>query len=126
MRILRSVLIASLVWIGLSLSSQAEIQTVLQANQAAVERASRKTIDTVLEALVAASLPETQAFLEAWQAKDVWMRKEDKLFFFVTTQDKKTYQLLDLTSGEPVGEAAKKELKQLKVYWCCNFFISAL
>ncbi|MEL6678922.1 MAG: urea ABC transporter permease subunit UrtB, partial [Pseudomonadota bacterium] len=90
------------------------LQEVLQANQSAVERASRKTIDAVLADIAAAELPEAPRFLEQWQAKEVWMRKEDDLFFYVSTEDGDTFTLFDISTGEAVGEAGKRDLKQLK------------
>lgn len=92
----------------------AELQPVLQTHHKAVEKASRKTADAVLADILASGDPNGPAFLEAWQGKSVWMRKEDGLFFYVETEDKKTYRLIDIDSGATVGEAAKKELKQLK------------
>ncbi|MEL7276714.1 MAG: urea ABC transporter permease subunit UrtB [Pseudomonadota bacterium] len=99
-------------WAGQATSQT--LQDVLQANQSAVEKASRKTIDDVLGAIAAAELPEAPVFLERWQAKEVWMRKEDKLFFYVSTEDKETFTLTDISSGEVVGEAGKRDLRQLK------------
>ena len=90
------------------------LQDVLRPHQDAVEKASRKTIDAVVADLLASGLPEVPTFLERWQAKEVWMRKDDKAFFYVTTDDKKTYALLDLSTGDPAGTAEKKALKQLK------------
>jgi len=90
------------------------LQALLQDNRKAVEKASRKTIDDVLSALLGSPLDNVPQFLENWQAKDVWQRKEDKLFFYVQTDDKKLYRLIDIDSGETVGEVGKKALKQLK------------
>ncbi|MEO1307526.1 MAG: urea ABC transporter permease subunit UrtB [Pseudomonadota bacterium] len=97
---------AGLVW--------ADLQTVLQDNRADVERASRKTVDAVLADISERGGPEGATFLERWQNKDVWQRKEDGLFFFVETDDKQTYRLIDISSGEVVGEAGKRDLKNLK------------
>lgn len=90
------------------------LQDVLQTHQSAVEKASRKTVDPVIAALLDSGLPEVQGFLENWRERNVWQRKDDKLFFYVETDDKKTYRLIDLDSGDVVAEAAKNELKQLK------------
>lgn len=91
-----------------------DLQTLLQSHQGAVAKASRKTIDPVLEALIDSKLPQVQEFLENWRGKEVWMRKADKLFFYAKTDDKKTYRLIDVDDGTIVGEATKKEIKQLK------------
>lgn len=90
------------------------LQSVLQNNQSAVAKASRKTIDDVLTVLIDGNLPGTKVFLEQWRDKGVWQRKSDGLFFYVQTDDKTLYQLIDITSAAPVGTATKKELKQLK------------
>ncbi|MEM9432962.1 MAG: urea ABC transporter permease subunit UrtB [Pseudomonadota bacterium] len=111
---LRLGLIVLLATFGAQASFAQSLQEVLGPHQAAVEKASRKTIDPVLDALIASALPEVPEFLERWQSKDVWMRKEDKAFFYVTTEDKKTYELLDLSTKEAAGSAAKSDLKQLK------------
>jgi urea transport system permease protein len=91
-----------------------DLQTLLQTHQGAVAKASRKTIDPVLEALIDSKLPQVQDFLEHWRGKDVWMRKADKLFFYAETDDKKTYRLIDVSDGSQVAEVSKKEIKQLK------------
>ncbi|MEM8731897.1 MAG: urea ABC transporter permease subunit UrtB [Pseudomonadota bacterium] len=90
------------------------LQDVLQTHQGAVEKASRKTIDPVIADLLASGLPEVQTFLERWRDKEVWMHREDKLFFYVETDDKETYRLIDLDTGEVAAEAGKRELRQLK------------
>ncbi|MEM8693729.1 MAG: urea ABC transporter permease subunit UrtB [Pseudomonadota bacterium] len=108
--------VLAVLWLALcgSFVQALSLQEVLQANQAAVEKASRKTVDAVLSDLVTAAAPGTQTFIEKWADRDVWMRKEDKLFFFVETDDKKTYTLLDIETGAPISEAQKRDLKQLK------------
>ena len=111
---MKRLLVVIAVWVAVAVPAWADLQAVLQAHQGAVEKASRKTIDPVIAALIDSDLPEVPAFLEAWRAKGVWMRKEDKLFFFTATEDKKTYDLIDLVTGAVVGQAAKKDLKQLK------------
>ncbi|MEJ2002470.1 MAG: urea ABC transporter permease subunit UrtB, partial [Maritimibacter sp.] len=58
-------------------------------------------------------LTQAQAVLEAWQAKDMWQRQSDGLFFRVEkTGD--TYTLYDFDTGAAMGEAAKGDLKQIK------------
>ncbi len=108
------ILFATILWpIGLS-AQTTDLQTLLKENRSAVEKASRKTVDVVLAAMIDAGLPEVPVFLEKWRDKDVWQRKEDGLFFFTKTEDKKTYQLIDVSTGNVVGEADKKALKNLK------------
>lgn len=91
-----------------------DLQSLLQSHQSAVAKASRKTIDPVLAGLIDSGLPQVQTFLERWRAKEVWMRKADKLFFYVETDDKKNFRLIDVNDGSFVAKASKKQIKQLK------------
>ncbi len=52
--------------------------------------------------------------LEAWQAKEMWQREADGLFFRGEKIDAETYRLVDFDSGAVVGEIAKADLKQIK------------
>ncbi|GFE63209.1 urea ABC transporter permease subunit UrtB [Litoreibacter roseus] len=90
------------------------LQDVLQDHQGAVEKASRKTIDPVIEDLIASGLPSVPGFLEEWREKNVWVRKSDGLFFYADTVDKATYTLRDLTTGADVGTVEKSDIKQLR------------
>jgi urea transport system permease protein len=111
---MRAVIASALLWIALCVPSFADLQPALQENQADIAKASRKTIESVLETILDSHSPEAPVFLEQWREKNVWMRKSDGLFFFVETDDKKTYRLIDITTGDIVGEAAKRELSQLR------------
>ncbi|CUH77736.1 LIV-I protein H [Tritonibacter multivorans] len=90
------------------------LQTVLQAHAKDVAKPSRKTIQPVIDAIVASGLEPVPGFLSAWADKSVWQRKEDGLFFIGEEVAKRTYALTDVDSGAVVAEVAKKELKQLK------------
>lgn len=90
------------------------LQKVLQTHAKDVAKPSRKTIQPVIDAIVASGLDTVPGFLNAWSDKSVWQRQEDGLFFFGEEVAKRTYALTDVDSGVVVGEAAKKELKQLK------------
>ncbi len=90
------------------------LQETLAIHQKDVERASRKTIDPVITDLIASGLPQVPEFLENWQAKGVWMRKSDKLFFYVQEQADKSFLLIDIDTGEAGEAVEKKAIKQLK------------
>ncbi|MEM8541057.1 MAG: urea ABC transporter permease subunit UrtB, partial [Pseudomonadota bacterium] len=97
-----------------ALAQSADLQSILQENQKAVERASRNTISPILEALINSGSDQVPVLLEKWQNKELWMRKEDGLFFFVEDAKADPIQLIDITSGEPAETATKRDLKQLK------------
>jgi urea transport system permease protein len=90
------------------------IQTVLQEHHELVESASRRTVQTVLDALVAADPPGLPAFLERWQARELYMRDSDGLFVFVEDEDADPLVLLDIDNGENLGTAGSRDLSQLR------------
>lgn len=90
------------------------LQTVLQTHAKDVAKPSRKTIQPVIDAIVASGLDPVPGFLSAWADKTIWQRKEDGLFFIGEEVAKRTYALTDVDSGAVVAEVAKKELSQLK------------
>ena len=103
---------------GLLLSASAAgaqtLQEILAVHQKDVERASRKTIDPIIADLVDSGLPQVPTFLEQWQAKEVWMREADNLFFYAEEQAGDSYKLIDIDSGDSVDTVDKKAIKQLK------------
>ncbi len=90
-----------------------ELQNLLQAHQKVVSKPSRKTVGPLLEALVASGLPNVAQFLERWQGKEVYSRKEDGLFFYAEKSGT-DIALLDLDSGETVEVVDSKAANQIK------------
>ena len=110
-------MLGAVILLALSLPAQSQagpVQDLLQEHQTLVAKASRKTIQPAIDALANSGLPQAQSVLQTWQAKDMWQRKEDGLFFKAEKTEAKTYILTDFDTGEPVGEFEKKALKQLK------------
>nr|WP_240336813.1 urea ABC transporter permease subunit UrtB [Tropicibacter sp. Alg240-R139] len=90
------------------------IQPVLQAHKDTITKSSRKTIGPAIDAIAASGVVQAKDVLEAWVAKDMWLRKSDGLFFRGEKVEGKTYRLFDFDSGGAVGVFPKSELKQLK------------
>ena len=90
------------------------VQDILQAQTELIQKSSRKTIEPAIAAVAGSGLPQAQSVLEAWQAKDMWLRKSDGLYFRAEQAEGKTYRLLDFDSGDEVGTAEKGDLKQIK------------
>ncbi|MYM55642.1 urea ABC transporter permease subunit UrtB [Thalassovita mangrovi] len=108
-------LFGAAILLALSLPVQAgPVQDILQEHGAIIEKSSRKTIEPAIDALANSGLPQAQQVLEDWQAKDMWLRKEDGLFFKGEVLPSKAIRLSDFDTGEVVGEADKTALKQLK------------
>ena len=113
-RLILALLTAWVLCTGAAVAQESPIQALLQEHRALIEKSSRKTIEPAIAALRDSGLPEAQAVLERWQAKELWLRKADGFFFYAEKLDSKAYSLTDIATGAPVGEATKKELKQLK------------
>jgi urea transport system permease protein len=90
------------------------VQEVLQDQRALIEKSSRRTVGPAIDALVTSELPQMQAVLEAWQAKEMWQRKEDGWFFAAAKNADGSYALHRFEDGTKVGDYAKGALKQLK------------
>ncbi len=97
-----------------AVASVQDFQKVLEDNFKLIQRSSVKTIEPVLEAIQSSGFEGSTEFLSAWQEKRLWYLKANNRFYYVSTQDKKTYQLTDVVTGEIAGEAKKREIKQIK------------
>ncbi|MBW6418008.1 urea ABC transporter permease subunit UrtB [Celeribacter sp. PS-C1] len=114
---LRSFLAACLLLLSCLSSAQAQdrtIQDVLQEHAEIIAQSSRRTIGPAIDAIAGSGLPAAQDVLQAWQAKDMWQRESDGLFFKAERIDSSTYDLIDFATGESVGSASKDDLEQLK------------
>ena len=90
------------------------IQDILQENRKLIMKSSRKTIEPAIEAIVTSGLPQAKKVLQTWQNKDLWLRKEDGLFFQAKKIDNKTYELIDLENNKVIDQYSKSNLKQIK------------
>lgn len=105
-------MVLALLCLPLSAHAQ-ELQSLLQEHQKTIAKPSRKTVGPVLEALVASGLPTVPQFLESWQGKEVFSRKEDGLFFY-TKKTSDGLALIDVDTGETVMTVDTKAAKQIK------------
>ena len=95
-------------------AQEAPMQSILQEQSALIVDNSRRTVAPAIAAVSDSGLPQAQDVLQAWQAKNLWQRSGDGLFFRGEKVEGKTYALYDFDSGEVVGEAPSSELKQIK------------
>lgn len=109
-------LILSLLWLlpVPCLAQEAPMQAVLQAHAEIIVESSRNTIAPAIGAVAGSGLAQAQDVLQAWQAKDMWQRNADGLFFRGEKIDSKTYRLTDFDTGAVVGAFPKGALKQIK------------
>lgn len=114
MKILLLALCFALSFGHLAMAQTTPVQDVLQSQRALIEKSSRRSIGPAIDALVASGLPQMQTVFEVWQAKEMWQRKADGLFFAATKNADGTFTLLDFEDRGEVGTAASTDLKQLK------------
>ncbi len=94
--------------------ANAPIQQLLQEHGEIIAKSSRKTIGPAIDALGDSDLSKAPEILEKWQAKELWFIKESGLFVYTEKVDGKTERMIDIATGEVIGEIAKRDLKQLK------------
>ena len=103
-----------LAWLDPAPAQTGPMQAILQDHALLIEKSSRRTIGPAIDAVSDSGLARAQDVLQAWQAKDLWQREADGLFFIAQKIDAKTYRLIDVDTGADAGEAAKDEIDQIK------------
>jgi len=90
-----------------------ELQSLLQDHQKTIAKPSRKTVGPALDTLVASGLSNVPEFLENWQGKEVYSRKDDGLFFY-GAKSADGLVLTDIDTKEIVSTVDPKAAKQIK------------
>ncbi|QEW22497.1 LIV-I protein H [Marinibacterium anthonyi] len=100
--------------ISCAAASAQTLQDVLQEHRPDIEKASRRTVEPVLADIIASEKPGVQRFLEKWEARDLWQDEETRLFYFVEEGEGDALRLIDISTGEVVGEKPKGDMDQLR------------
>ncbi|KII17225.1 urea ABC transporter permease subunit UrtB [Phaeobacter sp. S60] len=99
---------------GISTTSRAPLQQLLQSQSDLIAASSRRTIQPAIDAVAQSGLDEVQTLLQLWQGKKLVMRKSDGLFFRGDTIGDGRYELTDLDSGVVNRVVDKADLKLIK------------
>jgi len=91
-----------------------EIQTLLQSQRELIEESSRRTIQPAIDAIRDSGLPAARLVLAKWEAREMWQREADGLFFYAEEVDRDTLRIFDFATAEPVGEFPEDDFEQLK------------
>ncbi len=83
--------LAALIFSNVARAQANPVLDVIQSQHSLIEKSSRRTIGPAIDAIANSGLPQMQAVLEAWQAKNMWQRGEDGLFFAASRNDDKSY-----------------------------------
>jgi len=109
-----SLLAAGLFFIPLSSKAfSTDLQPILQENAKSIERPSRKTVGSIIDTLFASGAEGVPAFLSHWRNKEIWLRREDGLFF-VGPNTHGDIELKNIDTGASEGTYSSRDLKQVK------------
>jgi urea transport system permease protein len=89
------------------------LQPLLEPHQADLAKPSRRTIGPVIDDLLAKDHPGMIDFLRKWQAREVYQRPEDALFFYAEDAGD-ALLLIDIDSGETVAQVGSRAVDQVR------------
>jgi urea transport system permease protein len=112
MTLLRVLLVFLLLPLPAAAQDLGPLQAALQAHREDVERASRRTVDGVIEGLGTTGLPYLPDFLQAWRDRGVVVREVDGLFYYGSSNGEE-YVLTDVDTGAEV-RVGRREAKELR------------
>ena len=90
------------------------VQLVLQEHAELIAKSSRKTIGPAIDALTGSGLPEAQAVLEKWRAKEMWRGKDTGLFVHAEEAGEDAIRIFDFAGGSEIGVVPERDFKQIK------------
>ncbi len=93
--------------------SAQKLQAILQTHAEEVLRPGRRSVDVVLDDLVASGLPQALPFLEAWRDREIVQRTSDGLFF-KALETEGSITLTDLDAGSVIGAAAATDVTEAR------------
>jgi urea transport system permease protein len=114
MTLLRCLLavLALALWAPPALAQEGPLQAALQANAADVERASRRTVQGVVDAVLATGEEGAPRLLEAWRDKGLFLHDDGR--FVYAERAGEGYALTDIDTGDPLGEVGRRDVKELR------------
>ncbi|MGR3377080.1 urea ABC transporter permease subunit UrtB [Salipiger abyssi] len=90
-----------------------DLQAILQTHAEEVASPGRRSVGTVIDALVASGLPTVPQFLERWADRSVYQRDSDGLFYYAE-ENGDTYTLTDISTGAEAGTAPSAEMTEIR------------
>jgi len=103
----------SVVWRPGDAVAQESLQSVLLPHKAELSDPSRRTIGPVIASLLASDHPAISDFLRKWEAREVYQRPGDGLFFYAEDTGE-SLTLIDIDTGEAMGQVGSREVDQIK------------
>ncbi|OUD10789.1 urea ABC transporter permease subunit UrtB [Marivivens niveibacter] len=109
---LRALVMAVSIVVLAAAAAAQDLQSVLRTHSEEIAKPSRRSVQVAIDDLIALGQPEVPMFLERWQGKEVYQWDTDGQFYYVDGAD--PFDLIDISTGEVVGQAPKGELSQIK------------
>ncbi|MAY89390.1 MAG: urea ABC transporter permease subunit UrtB [Pseudooceanicola sp.] len=97
-----------------STAQDAPMQALLQQHADTIVKSSRRTIGPAIDAIAASGLEQAQTVLQKWQARAMWQRDSDGLFFWAEEVDRDTLRIFDFDSGDDLGSVPDDDFSQIK------------
>ncbi len=94
--------------------SAQSLQDVLQEQSEEAADPGRRTVGTLLDALIESDLPGIAEFLSRWQDKEVWQRSADGLFFYGEEIGDDQLTISDISTDEEIGTFSENDFEQVK------------
>ncbi len=98
---------------GVASAQDGPMQTILREQSDLIVESSRRTIAPAIDAIAGSRLPQAQAVLEAWQAKEMARRTSDGRFFRIEEAGD-VYRITDFDTGETAGEVGRGDIEEIK------------
>jgi urea transport system permease protein len=104
----------SLLFAAQTVSAQTSFHDLVQSHVSSIIKGSVKTAPPVIADIQENGGDAAQAFLLAWQSKNIWYQRADKRLVLAVKNDDQTFTLLDIQTNQTIGQATKSEIKQIK------------
>ncbi|WP_158965893.1 urea ABC transporter permease subunit UrtB [Chachezhania sediminis] len=105
---------AVLLWTGLAYAQTGPLQTILQENRDLIEKSSRQTIQPAINAIADSGVPGAADLLVTWEARQMYLRDSDGLFFRGVEEADRNTRLFDLDTGEDMGVYERGAVDQIR------------
>ncbi|MCA0918923.1 urea ABC transporter permease subunit UrtB [Pseudooceanicola nanhaiensis] len=95
-------------------AQEGPLQDLLQSQRALIEDSSRRTIGPAIDAIRDSGLDGAALVLEKWEAREMWQRESDGLFFYAEEVNRDTLHLYAFDGPTDLGEVPDEGFDQLK------------
>ncbi|GAB5374499.1 MAG: urea ABC transporter permease subunit UrtB [Acuticoccus sp.] len=89
------------------------VEQLLTDNAELIAKSSRRTIGPAIDALATSGLPDAADVLRLWRERELYLREADNRFVRAEREGS-DYKLFNIITGEPMGEAGRRDVKQIK------------